>query len=142
MPCFAPKPYIFLFFYFFRIEVEKVILSPGDVAPVAFLRIKIAVLAPKLEESPFAVRVPALLEPEFAKAWEAARLSQDDDANHTSSNKGIRDVQHVPRIGSSEITSKRFDSWVAVTNVHRKSRGQGISIEDEVRECFRMLEGK
>ncbi|KAJ7129533.1 hypothetical protein C8R44DRAFT_700368 [Mycena epipterygia] len=116
-------------------EVETVIHSDSAFATVAFLRIKNAVLEPKPIAGPPVFHVPELLDESFASIRDRImqlprELSSPIRATPPNQLSNILDAVNT--------RSKRIDSWIAISNVC--SIKPVVSIEDEVRQCFAVLQ--
>ncbi|KDQ64620.1 hypothetical protein JAAARDRAFT_118085 [Jaapia argillacea MUCL 33604] len=118
-------------------ETETVIHSDNDFATVAFLRIKDAVLEPK-SPAEFTVEPPPLLEDEFTEIRDTMTESER-----------VNSFEVPPPADSSKLDtfdwstkSQQTGPWVTIANVHRTVPGptDEISPEDEVRECFQLLQ--
>jgi diphthine-ammonia ligase len=124
---------------FARHDTETVIHSDSDFATVAFLRIRHASLDSKPEHV-VELAVPALLDLPYRQAAEylQAKLSNNEQTTErTSCSSRALSLQLVGP------TSRSFGSWISVGNVHRDLHGASdVSLEDEVRECFHILQSK
>jgi diphthine-ammonia ligase len=107
---------------------------------VAFLRIKKASLDPKDVQCLKDVPSPLLLDDDQLCVRDAVLRSQEC----TSSSKDLSDPLPSPEPDSLNVYSKRLDSWIAVTNIHRELDDSvaEMTIEDEVKQCFQKLQGK
>jgi diphthine-ammonia ligase len=121
-------------------EVEAVVLDPSEVAPVAYLRIKQAVLVER-EEGTWAdgVPVPPLLEDPFERV--RLRLEQFFLSIAPACPVGT-DPQPPPAPSDLGPYVRTIGSWVAVGNVrlpssHPPTSGAG----EEVTKCFELLQG-
>ncbi|KAF8845824.1 adenine nucleotide alpha hydrolases-like protein [Paxillus ammoniavirescens] len=120
-------------------EVEAVVLDPSEVAPVAYLRIKQAVLVER-EEGTWAdgVPVPPLLEDPF----ERVRLRLEQFLLSTAPAFPVgTDPQPPPALLDLGPYVRTIGSWVAVGNVrlppsHPPTSGVG----EEVTRCFELLQ--
>lgn len=123
----------------YRTEVETVIHADNDFATVAFLRIKNATLESKEETDIDDVQVPSLLEDEFLGVRDAVLRSQES----LITTDEILDLSSVLEPESLQSSSRRLESWVAVSNIclEVKETENNITIEDEVIECFHKLQG-
>lgn len=124
--------------------METVIHSDNDFATVAFLRIKNATLERKSEAKSFDIHVPALLEEKFIAVGDAVLQSQN--ASPSNSSGQIFEPSNIADLADSfglGISTKMLDSWVSVTNIQRyvADSEKDLSIEDEVRVCFQILQG-
>ncbi|KAJ7498784.1 hypothetical protein FB451DRAFT_1014256 [Mycena latifolia] len=118
-------------------EVETVIHSDSAFATVAFLRIKSADLQLKPVAGSPLFHVPDLLDERFAivrdqitQFQSEASTMKPEQANQPSS---IQRSTHAAR-------SKKLDPWIAISNVCAVEGKSDGSIEDEVRECFAILQ--
>jgi diphthine-ammonia ligase len=122
-----------------RTEVETVIHSDSAFATVAFLRIKDARLEPKPPQHDFQLRIPPLLEERYEELRSSMLLPDIPDVPgwiRTTTHQSIEDPFEIP------TTATRAGSWVSVSNVHRTlDDREEVSLEDEVKECFRILQG-
>ncbi|GLB33938.1 putative diphthamide synthase [Lyophyllum shimeji] len=122
-------------------EVETVIHSDNDFATVAFLRIKNAILEAKpSSEISFDLRIPPLLDDHSMPLRDAVAASQ---AGSTSSQiPRIVGPDHTEVLSTKVADNKKLDSWISVSNVERSVQTpiEEISIEDEVTECFHLLQ--
>ena len=119
-----------------RKEVETVIHSQSDFAPVAYLRVKDATLVPKEEHSPSELPIPPILEDRFAEVMDAiTRTSSIVTSLEDSQNSGVT-VGH-PNLHL--VRSRKIQDWVAVANVQKTSTE--LTLEEEVMECFQNLKG-
>ncbi|TFK29379.1 meiotically up-regulated 71 protein [Coprinopsis marcescibilis] len=116
-------------------EVETVIHSDNGFATVAYLRIKKAHLESKLAQ-PIEATIPPLLEDEYRELANGTSSQRMPMSSHMSAH-AISTVSN-----SIEIRSQKIGDWVAVSNVQwtHSDRGGGVSIADEVTECFHRLE--
>lgn len=130
-----------LTFPIIRTEVEPVIHADNDFATVAFLRINHAILEPKAQQDFDNMQVPPLLSDDLFRVRDAVERSQESNQLQLGEAESTDVLTNVIAPASS---SKRIDSWVAISNVHRdlSSGTQAeISIEEEVEECFCSLKG-
>ncbi len=115
--------------------METVIHSDSDFATVAYLRIKEATLQPKAASHHQEVVVPPLLAEPFSDIRDLL------EASAHSTNPGCQSIQTHPPFPPR--SHRRIGNWVAVANVQQefKDRHEALSVEDEVRECFKQLQG-
>ncbi|KAK2466309.1 hypothetical protein APHAL10511_001951 [Amanita phalloides] len=115
-------------------EVEKIIHSDNDFATVAYLRIRKAHLAPKLETS-CTVMIPPLLNDSFV-TLSAAFHSRPDPAPQISASDNYRRI-------ATRYSSKSRGLWVSIANVHLSEESCNTSlemtIEEEVTKCFEIV---
>lgn len=106
---------------------------------MAYLRIKNATLERKDEDYVDDIYVPPLLEDDLLRVRDAILLSQE------SSGPSTLETQYdaSSAIDLAEPSSRALDSWFAVSNIHCDTQYLACerTIEDEVLECFRKLEG-
>lgn len=116
-----------------RVETETVIHSDNDFATVAYLRVLKASLQDKVECQAVDPTIPPLLEEKFH--------SVQDDVLATPSTPmpkpAIHPVQLTIRASPSVDPNRK---WLAFTDIQCSSNA-GQSVEDEARECFRLLLG-
>lgn len=108
---------------------------------MAFLRINHAVLEPKEPQDFENMQVPPLLSDDLIRVRDAVERSQESNQLQLgeAENTGSLENDVLPA-----YSSKRIDSWVAISNICRDlSSGTqaDISIEEEVKECFHNLKG-
>ncbi|KAF7966008.1 hypothetical protein HWV62_40487 [Athelia sp. TMB] len=123
-------------------EVEPVIHADNDFATVAFLRIKNAILKPKEEQDFDNIQIPSLLDDDLIRVQDAVLRSQETDyLIHLPSTAPAAFI--LKDVGTpSAPSSKRIDSWVAISDVYRdisRVPRNDPSIESEVKECFSLL---
>ncbi|KAG5648944.1 hypothetical protein DXG03_000293 [Asterophora parasitica] len=123
-----------------RTEVESVIHSDSGFATVAFLRIKSAVLEVKDSQETLELEVPSVLENDFISIRDAVASAQEGSTQFTDTTKPTQANQLSSRVA----TSRKLDSWISVSNIERSldSPLADLSIEEEVTECFNILEGQ
>ena len=124
---------------FSSLETETAIHSDSDFATVAFLRIRRVSLDPKAEQSPD-VAIPALLDHPYRRVEEdlQARLTEDD---HSLGR--VQTINHPDWVLGTVPTSKCMGNWIAIGSIHRETRGTSdMSLDDEIRECFNILQSK
>jgi len=123
-----------------RIDVEKIVHSESNIAPVAFLRIKEATLNISAERS-FKISSPPLLESSFAEVQHTISASQE---NYELVESDTLDSEIISAIEDPLIVSQRIGAWVTVTNVSARVQGRNhdYTIEEEVLACFKLLRGK
>ncbi|KAI0750773.1 hypothetical protein C8Q80DRAFT_1268091 [Daedaleopsis nitida] len=115
-------------------EAETVVHSDNDFATVAYLRIKRATLHPKTDAESFSVMIPPVL----SNPYSDVRGLVDAHIRSPTIREDV--TQDTPEsMLSAQLYSKQIARWVAVGNIQRDTDGD-ISIEDEVRECFQILE--
>lgn len=121
--------------------METVIHSDNDFATVAFLRIKHADLELKTEARVLEAYVPPLLDNAFTSVHDVVAHSQDSTTAMQRNQDIVLTCDAEPSI--MRVTSKRLGSWVAIANAQREvtCNEQHLSVEDEVRECFKKLQG-
>ncbi|THH12546.1 hypothetical protein EW146_g7598 [Bondarzewia mesenterica] len=121
------------------LDTETVIHSDNDFATVAFLRIKDARLEPKTDTPIFHVPVPELLDEDFARI---PRLLLDSER--------VREAQAVaaqPVVPESSLIrigpeTKRIGDWISLADICIMAEMGEISLEDEVRACFHILQNR
>ena len=118
--------------------------SDNSFATVAFLRVKKAVLEPKQRVNSFYLPIPSLLDDEFSSIRQSIMEEPrpiDSISSHPIGKAMILSSSQDPF--HATIRSKRLGSWVCIANVQALAENSDadISLEDEVRECFRILEG-
>jgi len=123
-----------------RKDTETVIHSDNAFATVAYLRITNAILVPKENSNIHLLTVPPLLENEFLRVQD--KLQEEVDENFEWPNTDLN-MDIVPIVNCS---SSRVGNWVSVCNVQRcfsePKQDMFISLEDEVEECFTILQGE
>lgn len=111
--------------------------SDHDFATVAFLRVKNATLVAKPNPPSFDVYVPSILNGVSTAVRDAVLESQnipDTEAHRTQAIDSSSESQ--------DLSCRKIGPWVAVTNIQACSqRDVEYTIEDEVKECFRILHG-
>lgn len=125
-----------------RTDVETVIHSDNDFATVAFLRIKNAILEPKVAGDQTGIHLPPVLEPSFIALHDATSLSAADTTTPVTIEKTGAGIIDEPL--KQENSTKRLGSWVSVSDIQRSSDkiSAQMSIEEEVTECFLKLKGR
>ncbi|KAF8076527.1 hypothetical protein FPV67DRAFT_1664788 [Lyophyllum atratum] len=123
-------------------EVETVIHSDNDFATVAYLRIKSAVLEAKPPSETFDLQIPPLLEDEFISMQDAVATSQEGSSR--TLDRDTAETVHSDGLSIKVADSKKLDAWVSVSNIERSVPNpiEEISIEDEVTECFQLLQAR
>ncbi|KXN86413.1 Diphthine--ammonia ligase [Leucoagaricus sp. SymC.cos] len=118
-------------------DVGTVIHSDNAFATVAYLRIKNAKLVQKETLENGAMEVPSLLEEEFQSVKD--KLETERSISRTEILTPDLQIDGEPQIPCS---TSRVGNWVSVCNVQRRLSGidREISLEDEVIECFDVLE--
>jgi hypothetical protein len=105
---------------------------------VAYLRIKNAILEPKLDSVQSSIaRTPPLLDHDFLEIQSTiTKLSSSDTSPFIVKNEPvIRFVKNHIRLSGP---------WIALADICSKTRTSetGASFEQEVEECFKILQGK
>ncbi|RDB22801.1 Diphthine--ammonia ligase [Hypsizygus marmoreus] len=120
-------------------DVETVIHSDNDFATVAFLRIKKAVLEPKPPVEAFDLKIPPLLDDPFIAIRDAVSASQENLDSRTE-RRPVPVMIKEPIV--DDVQSQKYGPWVSVANVQHRDLHHvvEISIEDEVTECFNILQ--
>lgn len=118
--------------------------SDNDFATVAFLRIKNATLEPKLNQSDsFSLQIPPLLEDEFIDIRDF--MEGFGIVAHSSESwpQGAIETLPLEALIDKGTQSKKVGAWISVANIERTigSPLAEISLEDEVKECFHILQG-
>ncbi|KAF5387982.1 hypothetical protein D9615_000523 [Tricholomella constricta] len=123
-------------------EVEPVIHLDNDVATVAFLRIKNAVLEAKPPQETFELPIPPLLEDDFITLRDNLATSQK--APLQAPQCDTAEPTHVDELPAKVAASRKLNSWISISNIERPldSSLAEISIEEEVTECFGLLEAR
>jgi diphthine-ammonia ligase len=127
---------------FSRLETETVIHSDSDFATVAFLRFRRVSLDLKAEQFPDAA-VPALLDYSYRHVEKdiQARMVDDNDSLGRAQTPNYPDWASGTQLQAP--TSRYMENWIAIGNVHREFRdASDIPLEDEIRECFHILQSK
>lgn len=102
---------------------------------MAYLRIKKAQVVPK-EGSHNEVRVPFLLDELHSLVEEKATLSLGRVPNP------LLDIcRGCSGVLFPQLQSRKRGRWVSITNVQRILDDRDLSIEEEVVECFSILQG-
>ncbi|KAI0081690.1 hypothetical protein K474DRAFT_1130183 [Panus rudis PR-1116 ss-1] len=114
-------------------EVETVIHSDNDFASVAYLRVKNATLVPKDQPRNMELSIPPLLEAAFLNVRDAVEQATQSPVLRRSSSTMNHTVQ-------SSINVQKCGPWVSVTNIQYHPVKNDTTVEDEVSECFRLLE--
>ncbi|KAF9451656.1 adenine nucleotide alpha hydrolases-like protein [Macrolepiota fuliginosa MF-IS2] len=117
-------------------DVETVIHSDNAFATVAYLRIKDAELQPKDNENYGAITIPSFIEDDFIVVHD--RLLVEATRNEPKSSEPEFSGGEEGNITTS---SSRQGNWVSVCNIQREDPKDEISLEDEVIECFAILQG-
>ncbi|CAA7259881.1 unnamed protein product [Cyclocybe aegerita] len=122
------------------IDAETVIHSDNGFATVAFLRIKRAELVSKSLDATKIV-IPPTLEEEFKAVAEAVKISERAYPMIDSSTnpRGVQEFHHPE---TRHAASRCLGLWVTVSNVQTKTPQGGLSIKEEVTECFQILAEK
>ncbi|KAF9008948.1 hypothetical protein BDQ17DRAFT_1398065 [Cyathus striatus] len=119
------------------IDTETVIHSDNDFATVAFLRLKNAVLEKKADLKDHDIAIPLLLDEQ------CEQLQESLIANECSKQvlPVLADLNKIQYCVEAPVTCRVNGPWICVSNVECdiNSFSQGMSIEDEVRECFRIV---
>lgn len=119
---------------------EVVVVDQSDVAPVAYLRIKHALLVNK-EVAPVAsldVSIPPLLEYPFATLRIHLEKSVCSGASGSASATDSFHLPEVPELGPSV---RRIGPWIAVGNIRLPpSHPRPLSVREEVARCFEVLQ--
>ncbi|KAI0068768.1 hypothetical protein BV25DRAFT_1986338 [Artomyces pyxidatus] len=118
------------------VDTETVVHSDSDFATVAFLRVKNARLDPKISGELSQVAVPPLLDEGHLVAEETISIATTESHDQASST-WFDSVLDPPQ---ATVSTKRVDDWVAITNVLAINTVVALTLEDEVRECFRALQ--
>ena len=110
----------------------------GDFATVAFLRILHASLDSKPDHFP-ELAVPALLDQPYLQVAEYLRTMSpiNDKATDQFTCPNKPTCVQLP-----SPTFRSLGSWVSIGNVHRDLVETDVPLEDEVRECFHILQSK
>lgn len=119
---------------------EIVIVDQSDVAPVAYLRIKHALLVKKEVAPPAGldVTVPPLLEYPFETLRIHMEKSLYGAASGSASATNCLHPHVVPELGPSV---RRIGPWIAVGNVRLPtSYPRLLSLGEEVAHCFEILQ--
>lgn len=111
--------------------------SDNDFATVAYLRIKSATLQDKEKVEP-APTVPSLLEEEYEEIQNRVQKRSDSEQHTISPSPPYAPADAVFFFPSS---ASRRESWIAITATRTRRFDEEISLEDEVHECFRVLQG-
>ncbi|TRM67665.1 hypothetical protein BD626DRAFT_479464 [Schizophyllum amplum] len=120
-------------------QTETVIHSDSDFATVAFLRITRASLERKAEPTAsFDLAVPPLLEDEFSASLNALAVSQASAAGLERRSESIVPSNRV--FWPSELSAHKSDEWLGIGNVQHPSPSETLSLEDEVSDCFEILQ--
>jgi len=122
------------------LETEQVVLSSSDLAPVAYLRIKAATLTLKDEIPILNASIPSLLDTDSVAVHDTVIESQ----RNLLSSPQYSEISpiHQTEPWSKCISSRNLDPWVAIANVQMPVSDitREISVEEEVKECFRELQ--
>ncbi|EKM59139.1 uncharacterized protein PHACADRAFT_86977 [Phanerochaete carnosa HHB-10118-sp] len=120
------------------VDTETVVHSDSDFATVAYLRIRSATLEEK-EETTVRPVVPPLLE-------ENGDALREDIGQSLCSQQQV--AEFLPYDQAAAVLyypgtrGKQVGSWVVVPNVHGDlGREPSVPVEDEVRQCFQIIEG-
>ncbi|KAJ6539476.1 hypothetical protein B0H19DRAFT_361581 [Mycena capillaripes] len=116
-------------------EVETVIHSDSDFATVAYLRIKNAVLQAKPDVGTPVFHVPESLDEKFETVRDRIASLQVQEESPSPV-----DVRSQPSQLSNQTRSRKIDSWVIVSNVCSIVDRNDRSIEEEVKQCFAVLQ--
>jgi diphthine-ammonia ligase len=125
------------------IETEHVIHSDNDFATVAYLRVKEATLEEKTETSTNGARVPALIEEDIEGIKMAVCGVGEHQVAQVSARIGATTLDLAAVSDEINSSQRTVGPWVATGNVqsiHTSERG-ARTVEEEVIECFRQLEG-
>jgi diphthine-ammonia ligase len=119
---------------------EVVVVDQSDVAPVAYLRIKHALLIKK-EVTPapsLDIHVPPLLEHSFETLLRHVEKSLYGAASDSASGTNSLHPHAQPELGPSV---RRIGPWIAVGNVRLPtSHSRPSSVGEEVTRCFEILQ--
>ncbi|KAJ3563369.1 hypothetical protein NP233_g8983 [Leucocoprinus birnbaumii] len=117
-------------------DVETVIHSDSSFATVAYLRIKDAELLPKENADNHTLAIPPPLEELFQTVEDNLRTGLIVDGDLPPEEL---DTTAEPDIG---VSTSRVGNCVNVCNIQRRTPDSGteISLEDEVEECFTILQ--
>ena len=123
-----------------RIDTESVIHSDSDFASVAFLRIKQAILEDKGPTS-LDLKLPPLLSEKFQSVQTACsgELKTDPVLEIQDSVTTPRMLETGTLDGSSVVVTHN-DRWVSVANVQAPAIFRNMSVDQEVKECFLILQ--
>jgi diphthine-ammonia ligase len=119
---------------------EVVVVDESDVAPVAYLRIKHALLVKKEATSAASldIPVPPLLEPSFETLHTQVEKSLYDAASDSASGTNSSHPHLPAELGPSV---RRIGPWIAVGNVHLPTfHPRPSSVGEEVTHCFEILQ--
>jgi len=125
-----------------RIDTEPVIHSDGDFASVAFLRIKRAILEDKGPTS-LDLKLPPLLSEKFQSVQTACSgklkidpvLEIQDSVDVTKPR-----MLETGTLDGSSVVVTHNDRWVSVANVQAPAIFRNMSVDQEVKECFLILQ--
>lgn len=105
---------------------------------MAFLRIKNAKLEFKAVDSDFYIHMPERIEDDFLQIMDAVQVAERLEAKKVPMTPVSVDFSVDPMY---PVTSKKLDPWVFVGNIQAET-DKGISVEEEVVQCFSILKGK
>lgn len=114
--------------------------SDSDFATVAYLRVKNANLESKRDVAAINPAVPPVVEEDF----ETVRTAGEESLASSESRSLTPDYAPDDAVLYFVTSSKSVGPWVSVTDVHRSmlvSHPSQPPIEDEVNECFHVLQG-
>ncbi|TFK75784.1 hypothetical protein BDN72DRAFT_929761 [Pluteus cervinus] len=115
-------------------DVETVIHSDNDFASVAYLRVKAAELIAK-DSVADTLRVPPLFDDEFKNVEDAVNLSEAEHPNE-SGEVLVAQSTHF----TQGVQCEKRGAWVSIGNIQRAQNSREVSIEEEVTECFSILQ--
>lgn len=123
----------------YRGKIDTIIHSDHDFATVAYLRVSEA----HLLEKPFPHDLQITMPPLLSKGMENLRIAIDESKPSLSNVKSGAKDDPISIECTSRVTTNRLGPWVAVTNVQRDTLSPlTLSVEEEVAECFQILQGK
>lgn len=120
-------------------EKEVVVVDQNDVAPVAYLRIKHALLAKKEATTSVGpgVPVPPLLEHSFETLRQNLERSVCDAESDSTSGINSRLSPDL------EPSVRRIGPWIAVGNIHLPtSHSRPLGVGEEITSCFEILQSE
>jgi diphthine-ammonia ligase len=117
-------------------QIETVIHSESDFAPVAYLRIKEAHLENK-DPAEYELVVPPLLDDEFASLQNMIQRTQDskDDVVVSEPSHGVS----VEEQSALDTTSSIDHPWVFICNIQAPGPPEDFPFEVEVERCFHTM---